>query len=86
MDGVVVDLATRTFAPLEATGAPPPARSHAAVAAVGGRLVVVGGQRPRDYAAARSGKYQASAGEQSSPHPLLPPKWPTVFVLRGRSF
>jgi len=50
MDGVVVDLATLTFAPLEAKGKAPPGRSHAVVCALGGRVLVVGGQAPRDAA------------------------------------
>jgi len=35
MDGVIIDLTTRTFVPLMAKGSPPPARSHAVVALVG---------------------------------------------------
>mmetsp|Transcript_15970 Transcript_15970/g.18828 ORF Transcript_15970/g.18828 Transcript_15970/m.18828 type:complete len:816 (+) Transcript_15970:95-2542(+) len=56
MDGVVLDLATRVFFPLEVKGVPPPMRSHAVVSAVNGRVVVVGGQRPRDYEALKAGR------------------------------
>lgn len=56
MDGVVLDLRARVFFPLEAKGIAPPMRSHAVVSAVNGRIVVVGGQRPRDYAALKAGR------------------------------
>lgn len=56
MDGVVLDLASRVFFPFEAKGRAPPMRSHAVVSVVNGRVLVVGGQRPKDYQALKTGR------------------------------
>jgi len=45
--------------PLEAQGPWPSARSHACVSVVGGRVLVVGGQLPRDYRAVQAGRPNA---------------------------
>ena len=46
MDGILIDLSAMVYVPLEAKGLPPPARSHAVVASVGGRVLVFGGEKP----------------------------------------
>jgi hypothetical protein len=58
---LLLEKVTRTYAPLEAKGTPPSARSHAVAALVGGRVLVTGGQKPRDYRTKHS-NLKANAG------------------------
>ena len=46
MDGMLIDLAAMMYVPMEAKGVPPSARSHAVVLALGGRILVFGGEKP----------------------------------------
>mmetsp|Transcript_86535 Transcript_86535/g.244550 ORF Transcript_86535/g.244550 Transcript_86535/m.244550 type:complete len:473 (-) Transcript_86535:752-2170(-) len=63
MDGIIIDLNTRTYHPLEARGTPPKARAGSVIQIVAGRILVFGGSKPGGaQASAVSGAGASSLG------------------------